>query len=160
MPERYLVQCYQMQTSVMLHFTKGDIAAAARACLQAPVHLRSVCHQSLGRDISAHARQKRSKSVEMCSLADPEYQPWCHFGVAKNFIDIAAREEDGIRYCREVPGQRNKFKCYEAVGEQIGTLKNNVPDRAAACAKVEDKYRGACAYGARLTAVRPSELSS
>jgi hypothetical protein len=39
----------------------------------------------------------------------------------------------GLAYCAAIPGTRNKLKCYEAVGEQIGALRNLAPDRTAAC---------------------------
>jgi len=156
MAQRYLVACYNMQTSVMLHFSNGDMAAAARSCLDAPEPMHPVCFQSLGRDISAYSRQEHRAAIRMCSFAKPEYQPWCHFGVVKNFIDLTAKVEDGVAYCRSVTGAANRLKCYEAVGEQIGTLRNNMAEREAACATVAEVYRGACRYGARLVSARPS----
>jgi hypothetical protein len=147
---RYLVACYNMQTSIMLHFNRGDMGATAKACLDAPLALRPVCFQSLGRDISAYSRQNHREAVRMCSLAKDEYEPWCHFGVVKNFIDLTAKSEDGIAYCRSVTGGPNRLKCYEAVGEEIGTLHNDATAREAGCAPVAEVYRRACRYGARL----------
>ena len=91
----------------------------------------------------------------MCSFASAEYQPWCHVGVVKNFIDLTAKPADGIAYCRSVTGAANQRQCYEAVGEQIGTLRNNPTEREAACGPVAAPYRDACRYGARLTSVPP-----
>jgi hypothetical protein len=155
MAQRYLVACYNMQTSVMLHFTGGDIAAAARSCLGAPEPLRPVCYQGLGREVSAYSRQDHHEAIRLCSFAPAAYQPWCHVGVVKNFIDLTARPGDGIAYCRSVSGSGNRLACYEAVGEQIGTLRQDLTERAAACAEVAEEYRGACRYGARLTSTRP-----
>jgi hypothetical protein len=155
MDQRYLVACYNMQTSVMLHFTQGNMRAAATACLDAPPAMRPVCYQSLGRDISAYSRQDHHEAIRMCAFAKAEYQPWCHFGVVKNFIDLTARVEDGVSYCRSVTGGANRLKCYEAVGEQVGTLRNGREDREAGCAGVATPYRDACRYGARLIAARP-----
>jgi hypothetical protein len=156
MAERYLPACYHMQTSVMLHFTNGDIAAAAKGCLGAPAAMRSICYESLGRDISAYSRQDHHEAIRMCGKAPDQYEPWCHVGVVKNFIDLTARYQDGVAYCRAVTGAANRTKCYEAVGEQIGTLRNDMTARAAACADVDEEYRAACRYGARLSAARPS----
>jgi len=153
--QRYLVACYNMQTSVMLYFTHGDMAAAARSCLGAPQPLEPVCFQGLGREVSAYARQDHHEAIRMCSLASAEYQPWCHVGVVKNFIDLTAKPEDGIAYCRAVTGSANRRKCYEAVGEQIATLRNNPTERAAACGPVAADYRDACRYGARLISAPP-----
>src|SRR6185436_8613954 len=106
-------------------------------CLDAPGPLRYVCHQSLGRDVSSYSRMETAEAVRMCSLAQARFQPWCHVGVVKNFIDVTARAEDGIAYCEHVPGEANKAMCYDAVGEQIATLKVRPDDRAALCAKVD-----------------------
>jgi len=153
--QRYLVACYNMQTSVMLYFTHGDMAATARSCGDAPQPLRPVCYQGMGREVSAWSHQDHHEAIRMCSFASAEYQPWCHVGVVKNFIDLTARPNDGIAYCRSVTGAANRRKCYEAVGEQIGTLRNNPTEREAACGPVAAPYRDACRYGARLTSVPP-----
>src|SRR5205823_14602947 len=120
-----------------------------------PQPLRPVCYQGLGREISAYSRQVHREAIRMCAFASAEYQPWCHVGVVKNFIDLTAKAEDGIGYCRAVPGSANRLKCYEAVGEQIATLRNDLGVREAACAEVATPYRDACRYGARLTSAPP-----
>ena len=146
----YLTACYNMQTSVMLYFTHGDMAATARHCLDAPPGLEPVCFQGLGREVSAYSHQDHQEAIRMCGLARVEYQPWCHVGVVKNFVDLTARPDDGIAYCRALTGTTSSVKCYEAVGEEIATLHGDRPGREAACAEVVEAYRGACRYGARL----------
>jgi len=152
--QRYLTACYNMQTSVMLYFTHGDMAATARHCLDAPPGLQPVCFQGLGREVSAYSHQDHQEAIRMCGLARAQYQAWCHVGVVKNFIDLTARADDGIAYCRALTGSANRLKCYEAVGEEIATLHGDARGREAACAEVAAAYRGACRYGARLTARR------
>jgi hypothetical protein len=156
MAPRYLVACYNMQPSVMLYFTHGDISAAARDCLGAPPALRPVCYQGLGREISGYSRQDRAVAIRMCGFAGTEYRPWCHVGVVKNFIDLTARFEDGMTYCRAVSGSANLRECYRAVGEEIGTLRQDMGQREAACAEAPEAYRSACRYGARLPGARPN----
>ena len=133
----------------MLKYNNGDIAATARDCEQAPGRLKYFCHQSLGRDISALSRQDHREAIRMCSLAGDEYQPWCHVGVVKDYVFLAAKAGDGISYCRDVTGQRNKALCYEAVGQQIATLRNGTVERTALCEPSEEAYRANCLYGAQ-----------
>lgn len=154
MAQRYLVACYNMQPSVMLYFTSGNIPAAARGCLDAPPALRPECFQGLGREISSYSRQDHAVAIRMCASAKTEYRPWCHVGVVKNLIDLTARYEDGLAYCRAVSGSDNRIKCYEAVGEEIATLRQDRSQREAACAQVVEAYRGACRWGARLPGAR------
>ena len=158
MADKYLVSCYEMQTSVILYLNNGNIGAAAKTCDTAPVKMRYVCYQSLGRDISSYSLQDHKKAIEMCSLGDPQYQPWCYVGLVKNFVDLNARASDGLSLCRELFGEGNKMKCYEAVGEQIGTLKNDADSRRALCQPSEPGYIAACLFGARVTTEAPDLL--
>ena len=148
--EQYLVSCYEMQTSVILHLNQGNIGATAKTCDTAPGAMRYICYQSLGRDISAYALQDYGKSKEMCGLGTPKYQPWCFFGLVKNFVDLNARPGDGFAFCKTLDGDANKMKCYEAVGEQIGTLRNDNEGRRSMCMPAEKPYLEACLFGARV----------
>ncbi len=148
--EQYLVSCYEMQTSVILYLNQGNIGAAAKTCDTAPNRMRYICYQSLGRDISAYALQDHAKSKQMCNLGTPQYQPWCFFGLVKNFVDLNARPGDGFNFCKTLDGDANKMKCYEAVGEQIGTLRNDLEGRKLMCMPAEAKYLDACLFGARV----------
>jgi hypothetical protein len=158
MTEKYLGSCYEMQTSVILYLNNGNIGAAAKTCDTAPLKMRFVCYQSLGRDISSYSLQDHRKSIEMCSLGNPAYQPWCYVGLVKNFVDLNARASDGLSLCKELFGEANKMKCYEAVGEQIGTLKNDAEPRRALCQPSEPGYLAACLFGARVTTEAPELL--
>jgi len=157
--ERYLRSCYEMQTSVMLYHTRGDMAAAAKSCGSAPVAMRTVCYASLGRDISSYSQQKHPEAIRMCSLAAERYQPWCYLGVVKNFIDLNARASDGIAFCRNVPRDSNKQLCYSAVGEQILILAPALADRQRLCSSAEPAYLEACHYGARVVSTPPPGLA-
>ena len=159
MAEQYLESCYEMQTSVMLHLNHGDMRAAAKTCDTAPAKMRYVCYQSLGRDISSYSLQDHEKAIEMCSLGTPKYQPWCYVGLVKNFIDLNARANDGVAFCRRLRGEPNKVKCYEAVGEEIGTLRNDSEGRRALCEPSEPAFLDACLFGARVSSFEPPLLA-
>jgi hypothetical protein len=156
--DRYLVDCYQMQTSAMLWFNHGDIAGAARTCDRAPEAMRPWCYQSLGRDISSYTLQDPAESIRMCSLGSATWQPWCYVGLVKNFVDLTAKTDTGFAFCREVPGRANKLKCHEALGEEVSVLASEPARRAELCARSEEGYAEACRYGARLSAERPDGL--
>lgn len=153
--ERYLIDCYQMQTSVILYYNHGDIASAARACDGAPLAMRPWCYQSLGRDISSYTLQEPEESIRLCSLGDPRYQPWCYVGLVKNFVDLTAKTDEGFAFCRRVPGRMNQMKCYEALGEEIGILAADAAERAAMCEQADPDYLDACRYGARVVLTPP-----
>jgi hypothetical protein len=155
MAERYLEQCYIMQASAMLKRVGYDVGAAAELCEQAPGRYAYTCHQSLGRDISSMSRFRARRAIQLCGEADAEFQPWCHYGVVKDFIMQRADPAEGLTYCDQVPGTRSRMRCYEGVGEMVASLRNARADREAACAAAPDAYRASCLYGARVTAQRP-----
>ena len=148
--DRYLVDCYQMQTSIILYHNGGDMRGAAVVCDRAPVAMRPWCYQSLGRDISSYTLQEPEEAIRMCSLGNPQYQPWCYVGLVKNFIDLTAKSESGLTFCPRVPSRVNKLKCYEAVGEEIWALTSDDRQRAGLCSRADGENREACRYGARL----------
>lgn len=158
MAERYLSACYEMQTSVMLHDNKGDIAGAAKACESAPATMRPICFSSLGRDVSSFAVQDHAEAVRMCSLVTTTFQPWCYHGLVKNLIDLDARPQDGISMCRDVPTAEGKALCYNAVGEQVMILMPAPEARRSACSTSETEYEAACLYGARVSTQAPGIL--
>jgi len=156
--ERYQRACYEMQTSVMLYNNKGDIAGAARGCDSAPLDMRPICYASLGRDISSYSQQNHAEAVRMCSLGTEKYQPWCYYGLVKNFIDLEARPADGMAMCRDIPSEAGKTLCYDAVGEQVLILEPDAEKRRAFCATAEVEFVDACSYGARLGVQAPTKL--
>lgn len=151
MAERYLHACYQMQTSVMLHLNHGDIAAAGRGCDRAPPHMRAVCYQSLGRDITAYTSRDPRKTARMCAKGSEEYRPACYVGAVKALVDWTATTDSAFSFCRIVarePGQGG-VRCYQALGEEIGTLVASAAERTQYCARESDPIASAwCRQGA------------
>jgi len=158
LPERYLAACYEMQTSVMLLNNHGDIAGAARSCDTAPTTMITICYASLGRDISSYSAQSHKDAIRMCSLGTERYQPWCYYGLVKNFIDLNARAGDGLRLCRDVTDSASKAVCYSAVGEQVVLLSATAQGRRAMCSPAEPEYLDACLYSARVIDRAPPAL--
>jgi hypothetical protein len=144
MAERYLHACYQMQTSVMLNLNHGDIGDAAQSCERAPDKVRSVCFQSLGRDITSYTARDPQKTVDLCHKARDPYRPACYFGAAKALVD-----------CRIVAHEAGGPTCYQALGEEIATLLATAPEREGECIRAEEPEAvAACRRGAGIPASR------
>jgi len=86
--QRYLVACYNMQTSVMLYFTHGDMATAARSCLGRRSRSSGV-FPGLGREVGAYARQDHTSDPDVlaASAEQKNTSRGVTSGVVKNFID-------------------------------------------------------------------------
>jgi hypothetical protein len=151
---RYLVACYQMQTSAILFYNGGDLAATAAACDRAPEQYRGHCYQSLGRDVSALTVQDHEAARTSCEVGDPEYRVYCHIGYVKNLVDLTADPLDAFTYCRGSMTATLKQACYHAVGEEIWVLTSNRRQGEDWCATVEEGHREHCRRGAGLASWR------
>lgn len=149
---KYQASCYTMQSSAILFFNGGDVRATARACEQAPAAYVSTCFGSLGRDITALASQDHGRSLELCArtsgLADGRGELWCQLGVVQNLVNLAADPDEGMRFCRAVPGAAAKGECYRVVGETIATLVAETARRGQSCQSAEPDFIPACRRGA------------
>lgn len=155
MAERYLHACYQMQTSVMLNLNHGNIGDAARSCERAPGQVRSVCFQSLGRDITSYASRDPKKTADLCDKARDPYRPACYFGAAKALVDWTATTDAAFAFCRIVAHEAGGPTCYQALGEEIATLLATAPEREAQCVRAEEPEAvAACRRGAGIPASR------
>jgi hypothetical protein len=137
MDEKYLVACYTIQTSAMLHHSGRDVGRAAAECRRAPEKARATCFVSLGRDVSAIAAGDVAQAVRICGLADKAFRPDCHRGVVNSIVNMNADPGEGVPYCRAVPEPESKRACYVAVGLQALVLPEGQARREQACRLAE-----------------------
>ena len=152
--ERYLVACYQMQTSAILFHNGQNVKATAAACDGAPERYRGHCYLSLGRDISAITMQDNARARAACSTGDPDYRVWCHIGYTKNLVDLTADPAAALDYCGDVDGAELKQACYHAVGEEIWVLTGDAEQGEEWCSQAEAPHRDDCRRGAGLASWR------
>jgi hypothetical protein len=135
--EKYMIGCYTIQTSAMLHHTKQDVKRVAAECGRAPEKARTTCFLSLGRDVSSIALGKDSEAIRLCGLAPEPYRPACHRGVVESVVNMNANPAEGIPYCKAVPDQASKRTCYAAIGLQALVLPDGNARREEACKEAE-----------------------
>jgi hypothetical protein len=144
MDEKYLIACYTIQTSAMLHHSGGDVGRAATECGRAPDKARPACFLSLGRDVSTIAQGDNMKAVGLCGLAGEEFRPVCHRGVVESIVNMNANPAEGIPYCRAVLEPESKRSCYAAVGLQALVLPEAQSKREQACRLAEAELVDIC----------------
>ncbi len=148
--DKYQRSCYLGHSSILLETVKYDWGKGAEACDRTSEQVRDVCYVSLGTMASGSTVMNTKKSIELCAKGHPDWQQWCYQGVVKNFIDVTADAADGVRFCKEVPGEKNRERCWQAVGEQIQVLRAaNLEARAADCATT-GQGEAICRRGAGL----------
>ncbi|WP_454064039.1 hypothetical protein [Candidatus Nitrospira salsa] len=158
--EKYLRECYMMQTSIILHLTQYDFAKGFGVCDTAPEGMKPTCYQSMGRDISGHTLRNIDESIRLCQLGAATNQNRCFIGVVKNFLNVSGRASDNaFEFCRQAPEQ-HKQDCHNAIGEELLVLYAEPQQRTQACARSETQYIQDCRQGARLIHEQSSTLIS
>lgn len=151
---KYGDACYAMQTSAVMFFNGGDVAATAQMCDGAPEAFRIRCFMSLGRDVSSYSGQDHGRSIEMCgragAAAEGQGVLWCMRGLVETFLNQSADPRDGIRFCAAVPGDEVKQDCYRVVGDFTQSLGQTPEERARHCAAADPRFLTACRRGAGL----------
>lgn len=142
--EKYLIACYTLQTSAILHHTNQDFARTAAECGRAPEKARTTCFVSLGRDVSTRARGDHREAVRLCGLAQAAFRPACHRGVVGSIVNMNANPAEGIPYCKAVTEAESKRVCYAFVGQQALVLPDGETRREQACRSAEPDLLEAC----------------
>ncbi|HEX5869177.1 MAG TPA: hypothetical protein VFY65_02110 [Longimicrobium sp.] len=156
---KYQASCYGFQPSPIMFYNRGDVAATGRVCERVPAAFVLICFNSLGREITAWADQEHPRTIEGCErLGDAgggQGRVWCLQGAVETLINQTANTEDGMRFCRAVPGTDAKEGCYRSVGTFMMTLLDaaDVDGRARQCAAAEPGFVAACRRGAELPAL-------
>lgn len=156
---KYQSSCYGMQAGIIIETTGPDWGKIAMACDRAPVGMRPACYQGIGTYLSGFTVRDPVKAIEHCNAGSPAYKPWCFVGVVKNFIDVTAKADDGLDFCRRVVDQpKVATSCYIAIGEEMAVLYPSEADRSRECARAEPGYVNACRFGAALTTELPANF--
>jgi hypothetical protein len=142
--EKYLIACYTIQTSAMLHHSKRDVGRAAAECGRAPEKARATCFASLGRDVSTIAVNDFAEAVRLCGLAEKAFRPDCHRGVVQSIVNMNANPAEGVPYCRIVTEPDSKRACYVAVGGQALVLPEGRARQEQACRLAEPDMVDIC----------------
>lgn len=150
---RYQRACYQMQTSAILHHTKGDLVAAAGWCSRAPEEFIPTCYESLGRDISPRAVRDPEAAIRACGAGEEAHRVWCHTGVAKQLVNLSATAEPGLAYCARLSQEEPRVECFAAVGGQIRLLERDSVRRGTLCDAAEGADRAVCRRAAGVVEV-------
>jgi hypothetical protein len=155
---RYQSSCWVNQVSIIEYFAKGNVKTTSDGCERAPAAYVHLCFIGLGTDLNGYTLGNNDSTLAMCGRASERGRPWCYVGVAKNIVEVGAQHEKGLAFCRRVPGQAARQRCYEGVGEEIASISEVSADRERMCAPTEKGFLAACRFGARLLIDRPPDL--
>lgn len=145
----YILQyeCYQMQTSWMLHLNSYDFEKVAEECLKVPENMIPVCFKSYGRDAAGHTLRNPIRMKELCDKIPKEkdYYSQCITGGVNVIIDFwgPALKDQATGFCK-VLDSFGKRICYVTLAGRLGDVFNNDEERKVICDTFEKEYRDYC----------------
>jgi hypothetical protein len=142
--------CWLMQTSLILHFNKGDFEATAAVCAAEAQGYAETCFRSMGRDAAPYTDRDVEEAVGHCALApQDDWKGACLAGFAAesmlNFVDPTL----GLGICAQGT-EAMKPECYRETGQQARYMWGTDEAVADLCAQVEAAHIAHCREGGEL----------
>ena len=122
--EKYVDECFAMQTSWMLYnlgYADENFAEAFAICDGVRTDMVDNCYRSMGRDISGSSLLEVSRIVRLCSLGAPDYQEECYVGASLNAVYNDHDTRMATALCQAIPA-RMQEACYAARDRAAGTF--------------------------------------
>lgn len=111
--DRYLNQCYNMQTSHALNVVGRDFAEVFRLCQSEEVgDYAATCLQSLGRDVSGTTVNRPQETINLCMLDENEFaQEHCVIGAVKDYVYHHQNTDLALEMCGMIENARISTVC-------------------------------------------------
>jgi hypothetical protein len=133
-PERYRVECYQLQADLILPALRQDYRKAGAVCDAAgSPRLVAECYAGLGRNASGAAAFQFAGIRKRCDLASDYGKPYCYQGAVRHLAYAPSELPRGIAFCRSLPEGETRIRCWDGVGLQVSGFFADIPSRRKAC---------------------------
>jgi len=147
----YFVQyeCYQMQTSRMLHMFDYKFSLISSECQNAPQDMVEVCFKSMGRDTAGQTLRDPLKIVDLCQITPHQYFRSCIRGALNVIIDFwgDSIKDQPQKLCQRLNEDDQGF-CYGILGNRLkdifGQDKNKI---RLVCNENDKRYIDICING-------------
>lgn len=142
-------ECYQMQTSRMLHLFNYDFLPITRECLAAPDNMVSVCFKSMGRDIAGQTLRDPDKISKLCQDSPKKYFRNCLSGALNVIVDFWGEnvENQPHQLCN-LQNQDDLGYCYNLLGERLKDIFGSDKPKIKTICEASDKlYVNNCLEG-------------
>lgn len=148
-PQRYRVECYELQPDLILPAVKQDYRRASAVCDSAGTQrLVASCYSGLGRNASGASAFDFAGIRERCDLASAYGQPFCYEGAVRHLAYAPSELPRGVSFCRSLPEGRTRAQCWDGIGLQISGFFADLAARQKACQSDRPEDVGACLQGA------------
>ena len=102
--EKFKHACFGMQTSYILTRFDNDYAHTFAICSVVEEPYRTICYESIGRDVSGYTGSNAIEAHRLCSKSETdEGREHCILGAAFNFVMNDSATENAITLCEREP---------------------------------------------------------
>jgi len=140
---KYAPACYGFQAYYIIQ-NKLNVSRSIPECDKIiPEEFVKFCYAGIGGQMSRIVFDNLTKSFEICSNGQPQYQKYCFTGIAFAIADHRGIDRT-FEYCKIVP-EFAKYDCYNELGKWIAMFDITTDARSEQCSKAEnDEYYQIC----------------
>jgi hypothetical protein len=154
-PQRYRLECYELQADLILPAVKQDYQKAAQVCDGAgALVLVRACYTGLGRNASGASAFQYAGIQRRCEKSSAAGMPYCYEGAVRHLAYAPSELPRGIAFCRSLPAGDSRSQCWDGVGLQVGGFFADLGSRQRACRADDPKDFAACAQGAGIASAQ------
>jgi hypothetical protein len=155
-PARYQLECYELQTDLILPAVHEDYEMAAEVCDGArEPRLMRACYLGLGRNAAGASAFQYAGIIKRCTRSSAEGLPFCYAGAVRTLAYAPGELQRGIGFCQSLPRGDARAQCWDGIGLQIAGFYSDIGARARACQANDLSDRGSCFIGAGVPANQP-----
>jgi hypothetical protein len=150
-PVRYRIECYELQSDLILPAVKQDYHKAADVCDRAgAASFVRACYMGLGRNASGASAFQFEAIKRRCDKSSAAGLPYCYQGAVRHLAYAPSELPRGIAFCRSLPAGDTRSQCWDGVGLQVGGFFADSASRHRACQSDDSRDFAACAQGAGI----------
>ncbi len=143
--DAYVSACYFYQTSHMLGIFRGDFEGVAAACATLADFPRTLCFQSMGRDVGGQTRHQPERSISLCaSVAAPHDRRDCLVGAVQDYFWDAGGADASVAFCRALDDALEARSCFETIVERAREILVEAAPRSEFCRSLDPPHRTRC----------------
>lgn len=146
-------ECYQMQTSRMLHLSNYNFGQIVSWCLKAPENMIPVCFRSMGRDIAGQTLRSPDGIISNCQASPREFFHECLTGAVNVVIDFWGEKlsDQPHQICKKLISNSDKSFCYQLIGTRLKDIFEDLPQIEKICRMSEGDFVDICLKSAKVT---------
>lgn len=155
-PQRYRLECYELQADLILPAVKQDYQQAGRVCDGAGAEaFVQACYAGLGRNASGGSAFQSAGIKRRCEKSSAAGMPYCYEGAVRHLAYAPSELPRGIAFCQSLPAGDSRFQCWDGVGLQVGGFFSDAASRQRACRSENPSDSAACVQGAGIASAQP-----